>query len=136
MRLLDEIIRREEAEIVCRKSFQPGDFFVQGHFPEQPIVPGVILCECCMQAGAVLLESYLERSPDSVPVATRMDGVKFKKVVRPGDSVEIHVTMKEKLANAFFLSGKVTLGGKVAARLEFACSVATPEVSGEKGATS
>lgn len=127
MRLIDEIVSRDEKTLVCRKTFHAGEFFVQGHFPGQPIVPGVIQCECCLQAGAVLLNQIMDGGEDSVPVATRMDNVKFKKIVRPGDTVEVQVTLKEQLSNAFFLTGKMTLGGKLAMRLDFAVSVTQPQ---------
>jgi 3-hydroxyacyl-[acyl-carrier-protein] dehydratase len=123
MRLIDEVIERSESSIVCRKSFSADEFFVQGHFPGQPIVPGVIQCECCLQAGAVLLEQFLQSTAGSVPVATRMDAVKFKRVVRPGDTVDVHVTLNDHVSNAYFLTGKVKVDGKLAARLDFACSV-------------
>jgi 3-hydroxyacyl-[acyl-carrier-protein] dehydratase len=61
---------------------------------------------------------------DVVPIATRMDGVKFKKMVRPGDTVEIHAKLNEQLSNAYYMTGKMTLNGKLSVRLEFACSVA------------
>lgn len=126
MRLLDEIVWQSESQIVCRKTFRGDDFFVQGHFPGHPIVPGVILCECCMQAGAILLSRIAPSGEGAVPLATRADNVKFKQMVRPGDTVDLDVTLKERLSNAFFLSGKVMLGGKVAARLDFACTVTDP----------
>jgi 3-hydroxyacyl-[acyl-carrier-protein] dehydratase len=59
-----------------------------------------------------------------------MDGVKFKRMVRPGDTVEIEAKLKEQLSNAYFMTGKVTVAGKLAVRLEFACSIA-PAVSGD-----
>ncbi|MGV3485195.1 MAG: 3-hydroxyacyl-ACP dehydratase FabZ family protein [Planctomycetaceae bacterium] len=124
MLLLDEIVSRDEQRIVCRKTFKPDDFFVQGHFPAHPIVPGVIQCECCMQAGAILLSQFTPSGEGAVPVATRMDNVKFKKMVHPGDTVEIDVTLNERVGTAYFLTGKVLLDGKVAARLDFACTVA------------
>ena len=127
MRLLDEIVRRDKTSIVCKKTFSDSDFFVQGHFPDQPIVPGVIQCECCLQAGAVLLHQYAENAPASIPVATRMDGVKFKRMVRPGDTVEIHVTLKDQVSNAYFMTGKMLLDGKLSTRLDFACSVTRPD---------
>ncbi|OYP28977.1 3-hydroxyacyl-ACP dehydratase FabZ family protein [Rhodopirellula sp. MGV] len=123
MLLLDEIVQRDDSSIVCKKTFSAEEFFVQGHFPDNPIVPGVIQCECCLQAGAVLLEKFMATLPNSLPVATRMDSVKFKRIVRPGDSVEVHVTLKEQVSNAYFLTGKVMLDGKLATRLDFACSV-------------
>ncbi|SMP50479.1 3-hydroxyacyl-[acyl-carrier-protein] dehydratase [Neorhodopirellula lusitana] len=129
MRLIDEVVELTESTIHARKTFSPDDFFVQGHFPEVPLVPGVIQCECCLQAGAVLLSSHTPDAGDFIPVATRMDSVKFKNMVRPGDTVEIHVTLKERLANAFFLSGKMLLNGKTTTRLEFACSITSPPKS-------
>lgn len=139
MRLLDEIVSQTESSIVCKKTFSASEFFVQGHFPDQPIVPGVIQCECCLQAGAVLLSRHAagttggdgpgdndSNGDGSVPVATRMDGVKFKRMVRPGDTVEIHATLNESISNAFYLTGKILLHGKVAMRLDFSCSVTNP----------
>ena len=131
MRLLDEIISKDESNIVCRKTFSAEEFFVQGHFPDYPIVPGVIQCECCLQAGALLVSHYMSDDPDNVPVATRLDGVKFKRIVRPGDTVEVHATLDEQLSGAFFMSGKVLLDGKVTTRLKFACSVTNPKLAVE-----
>ena len=133
MRLIDAIVSRESARIVCRKSFLEDEFFFRGHFPGQPIVPGVIQCECCLQAGAVLLsdQGSAEAGPPGLPVATRMDGVKFKRIVRPGDTVEIDVTLKDRVSNAFYMTGKVTLDGKLATRLDFACSLMAGEAGGE-----
>ena len=130
MRLVDEVLSRDSSSIVCRKTFHDDEFFVQGHFPDFPIVPGVIQCECCLQAGAVLLSDQAPDDPAMVPVATRMDGVKFKRVIRPGDTVEIHATLNDVVSNAYYLSAKMLLGGKVAMRLDFACSIAnTAELS-------
>ena len=126
MRLIDEIVSRSDDDIVCRKTFHPNEFFVQGHFPDYPIVPGVIQCECCLQAGAILLAQHTPNEDGIVPVATRMDNVKFKRMVRPGDTVEIQVTLKERVSTAYYLTGKMLLDGKLAARLDFSCSVTNP----------
>jgi 3-hydroxyacyl-[acyl-carrier-protein] dehydratase len=126
MLLLDEIVERQERSIVCRKTFRGDEFFFQGHYPDYPLVPGVILCEAAMQAGAVLLSKFMP-DDNAVPVATRLSEVKFKKMVRPGDSIDIDVTLLEQLANAFFLKAKVTVGGKLATRFEFACAAAPKE---------
>lgn len=124
MLLVDEIIAISESEITCRKTFSADEPFVQGHFPDFPLVPGVILCECCLQAGALLLSDIASMDGDVIPIATRMDGVKFKKMVRPGDTVEIHAKLNEQISNAYYMTGKMTLNGKLSVRLEFACSVA------------
>lgn len=126
MLLVDEIVEQSDDKIVCRKTFRDDEFFFQGHYPGFPIVPGVILCECAMQAGAVLL-SRLLREGEGVPVATRLNDVKLKKMVRPGDIIDIDVTLNERMANAFFLQAKVTCGGKVAVRFDFAVTMAKME---------
>ncbi len=125
MLLVDEIVDQSDNRIVCRKTFREDEYFFQGHYPGEPIVPGVILCEASMQAGAILLSQFVQEG-DGVPVATRLNDVKFKRMVRPGDTVEMHVTLNERLADAFFLTAKVKCAGKLTARLDFACTVAAP----------
>ena len=125
MLLVDEVIEQTEKYIVCKKTFSSEDFFLQGHFPGFPLVPGVILCECCLQSGAILLSQFTPND-GSVPVATRIDGAKFKRMVRPGETIQIEVTLNEIVSTAYFMTGKVTVDGKLAARLDFACSVAKP----------
>ena len=122
MLLLDEVIEWEAERIVCQKTFQTEEWFFQGHYPDFPLVPGVILCEAAMQAGAVLLSKQV--TGEGVPVAGRLNDVKFKRMIRPGDAVLLEVTLDERMGDAFFLSGKVTCEGKVAVTLTFAVTVA------------
>jgi 3-hydroxyacyl-[acyl-carrier-protein] dehydratase len=72
----------------------------------------------------VLLSAHLPAGDARVPVATRMNDVRFKRMIKPGETIEIEVELVERLADAFFLTGKVTSGGKLAARLEIACTLA------------
>jgi len=126
MLLVDEIVERGEDRIVCRKTFRREEFFFNGHYPDYPLVPGVILCECCMQAGAVLLSRFVPEDSASVPVATRINNVRLKQMIRPGDTIVIEVQLRERLSDAFFLDAKATCGGKVAVRFDFACTLAAP----------
>ena len=123
MLLVDEIIEQDEQHIVCRKTFLAEEFFFQGHYPDFPIVPGIILCESAMQAGAILLSQFLQEGA-GVPVVTRLNNVKFKNMVRPGDTIEMDVTLQERVSAAFFMVGKVTCHKKLAVRFEFACTMA------------
>ena len=75
-----------------------------------------------MQAGALLLSQFVDGN-SGVPVATRMNDVKFRRMVHPGDTVELAVELKERLADAFFLQARVLFQGKVAVRFDFACTV-------------
>lgn len=122
MLLVDEVVAQTEDSIVTRKTFRPDEFFLQGHYPGQPIVPGVILCEATVQSGAVLL-SGLTAGKSGVPVLTRMNEVKFRRVVRPGETIEMTVKLNERLGDAYFLTGTAKVDGQAAVRLEFACAM-------------
>ena len=130
--LLDEVTEQTDERIVCRKAFTGDEFWYRGHYPDFPITPGVLLCEACLQAGAVLLSKITveaqggQGAAGGVPVATRLGNVQFRDMVRPGDTIRIEVDLTERLAAAYYMKGKVTneSTGKLAARCEFACTVA------------
>ena len=125
MLLLDDVIEWEHERIVCQKTFQSGEWFFQGHYPDFPLVPGVLLCEAAMQAGAVLLSKHAKG--EGVPVAGRLNDVKFKRMVRPGDTILIETMLDERMGDAFFLSAKVRCDGKLAVTLSFAVTLAKRE---------
>ena len=125
--LVDEICEWTESRIVCTKQFTGQEEFFAGHYPNYPLVPGVLLCEAAMQAGAILLSKHLADLQGRVPVATRMNDVRFKRMVRPGETIRLDVDLTERLADAFFLKAKVTVDGQVAVRFEFACTAAQVE---------
>lgn len=122
MLLIDRVISQSNDAIQCSKTFRSDEYFVQGHYPGNPIVPGVILCECAAQAAAVLLSSLVEGEA-GVPVLTRIQDARFKRIVKPGETIVLDVTLTERLANAFFVSAKVTVEGKLAVRLDLACAL-------------
>jgi 3-hydroxyacyl-[acyl-carrier-protein] dehydratase len=96
-----------------------------GHYPGNPITPGVLLCEMMFQAAACLVHEIGKTEPLSgVPVVTRIQNVKFKKIVPPGTEVEIRATLKERMANAFFMNGSILVAGKPALHGEFAVALA------------
>jgi 3-hydroxyacyl-[acyl-carrier-protein] dehydratase len=124
---LDEIVERSDRRIHARK-LVPADLDVfLGHYPAFPVLPGVLLCEAAFQAGAVLIATLAEAAAGRIPVVTRLNNVQFRRIVRPGETLDIEVELTETLANAWFLTGKVSVGGKVATRLEFACALTAAE---------
>jgi 3-hydroxyacyl-[acyl-carrier-protein] dehydratase len=122
--LIDEIVERGERRIVCRKTFRPDEWFFAGHYPHHPLTPGVLLCEAAMQAGAVLLSRYNPPPSEGVPVAARLNDVRFKRVVRPGETIDIEVELTDQVSKAWFLKARILCGGQLAARLEFTCAIA------------
>jgi 3-hydroxyacyl-[acyl-carrier-protein] dehydratase len=122
--LVDEILERGQERIVCTKVFTGDEDFFAGHYPGFPLVPGVLLCEAAMQCGAILLAPHLAAAEGKVPVATRISDVRFKRMVRPGETIRMEVELVQRLADAFFLKAKATVDGKLAVRFEFACTAA------------
>jgi len=132
---VDEIVHWNESEIVCKKTFTGKEFFFAGHYPHYPLTPGVILCEAAMQAGAIFLSKYFKETHDSsdrivgpeyrraVPVVGRMNDVKFREMVRPGDEVIMQVTLTEQMKDVFFMKAKVMTSGKTAVTFSFACKM-------------
>jgi 3-hydroxyacyl-[acyl-carrier-protein] dehydratase len=122
--LVDEILEQTGNRIIGQKTFTGQEDFFLGHYPGYPLVPGVLLCEAAMQCGAILLASHFSGEKTKVPVVTRMNDVRFKRMVRPCEILQLEVELTERLAEAFFLSAKVTVEGKVVVRFEFACMAA------------
>ncbi len=136
---VDEIVEWTDSRIECTKVFSGQEEFFTGHYPGFPLVPGVLLCEAAMQCGAILLSRQLEEAGDTIPVATRMNDVRFKRMVRPGETIRMEVELVERLAAAFFFKAKVSVAGKVAVRFEFACAAAArtqPQTSHDAGGAS
>jgi 3-hydroxyacyl-[acyl-carrier-protein] dehydratase len=123
MLLVDEIVSQEQDAIVCKKTFHSDEYFFQGHYPEHPLTPGVILCESAVQSGAVLLSGIVD-VVGGVPVLTRMSDVKFKRMVHPGDTIENHVKLDEVVSTAYYMTAQIKCNGKMVARLSFTCTIA------------
>jgi 3-hydroxyacyl-[acyl-carrier-protein] dehydratase len=121
---LDEVVELTESKIRARKTLSPDLPVFSGHYPNFPVFPGVLQLEAAMQAGAVLIAKTSTIEPGKVPVATRINDVRFRRMVRPGETLDIEVTLTEKLSNAFFLTATVSVGGQVTVRFEFACAAA------------
>lgn len=123
---IDEVVQWDGNSLHARKTLAEDTPLFQGHYPGFPLLPGVIQCEMALQASAILVSKLIpqEELGNRMPMATRMNDVKFRKIVRPGDTVDIEVTVTDRLADTFFFKGKVSVEGKVSTRLEFAVTVA------------
>ena len=119
---IDEVTEISGDRIVARKFVSPDLDVFRGHYPDFPILPGVLLCEAAFQAGAILIAESEPPDDGRVPVVTRVNNVKFRRPVRPGETMVIEAKITERLANAFFLTATIRVDGKTSARLEFACA--------------
>lgn len=121
---LDEVTEISDSHIVAVKRLDKDLPVFQGHYPSFPVFPGVLQCEACFQAGAVLIARLITVSSDQIPVVTRQNNTQFRRMIRPGETIRIEVELTERVSNAFYLKGRVTVDGKVTARLDFVCATA------------
>lgn len=120
---VEKILRWNEDEILCSYRFKEDEFFFQGHYPGSPLVPGVILCESAMQAGAVYLSKIMHESDENgekIPVVGRIDKVKFRKTIHPGDEIEMNIKKSMKMTNVWYMTAKITCQGATVLTFEFA----------------
>lgn len=123
---VDSILSFSDDTIVTEKVFPTDLDIFLGHYPGNPIMPGVLLCEAIFQSGALLMGKMEEEQMNaiqSMPVLTRINGAKFKRSVYPGDSVQITVRLTETLSTVSFFKGTMKRNGKVAVQVDFACTM-------------
>ncbi|HIT48745.1 MAG TPA: beta-hydroxyacyl-ACP dehydratase [Candidatus Coprenecus stercoripullorum] len=119
MLLVDEMDLQEDGSVVGKYRVKGDEFFLQGHFPGQPVVPGVILCEIMGQCSSLLIKDYLV---GHTPLFTGIDKTRFKHQVAPGDTVEVHAHITNHRGMLFFIDAKAFVGDAlcVEATLSFA----------------
>lgn len=123
---VDEILSADEKGSVCIKRFTGDEFFFQGHFPQYPVVPGVLLVETMAQAGGAALSFQKVFSEDSLFFLATVDKVKFRNQVRPGDTLRLEIENLRVSANMIKQRGKAYVGDVLAAEAEWMCLVGRP----------
>ncbi|MDD4583590.1 MAG: 3-hydroxyacyl-ACP dehydratase FabZ [Eubacteriales bacterium] len=116
MLLIDEAYINEEGKAVGFYKVLGNEFFLQGHFPENPVVPGVILCEMMAQTCGVLIT---KRTDGRTPYFTSLDKVRFKNPVIPGDKVEFLCEITKVKGPFYFAKGKGFVTSKLCVEGEF-----------------
>jgi 3-hydroxyacyl-[acyl-carrier-protein] dehydratase len=120
---IDEVVELANGTIHARKFLDPKLDVFAGHYPQFPVFPGVLQCEAAFQAGAVLIARLEPPGEEQIPVVTRLNDVKFRRMVRPGETLDIHVELTERLSAAYFLKARTAVGGQTSCSLEFACTL-------------
>ncbi len=124
MLLLDEAVRcGDEAEGLYR--VKGTEFFLDGHFPGSPIVPGVILCEIIAQTACVLLDGKLEEG--MIPVYAGLDKVRFRSPVFPGDEFRTKCRITKSKGPFFFCEGEGYAGDRLAVSASFSFAIAAKD---------
>jgi len=92
--LIDEVVELEPGErVVARKTVRPDEWYLSGHFPGRPVMPGVLIVEAMAQTGAVAVLSQ-EENRGRLALFAGIDDVRFKRIVEPGDELELECTLE------------------------------------------
>jgi 3-hydroxyacyl-[acyl-carrier-protein] dehydratase len=114
--LIDEVVELEPgARVVARKKVRPDEWYLAGHFPGRPVMPGVLIVEAMAQTGAVAVLSE-EENRGKIAFFGGIDDVRFKRIVEPGDELELECTLER--VRGPIGKGKATakVDGELAAR--------------------
>lgn len=122
----DNMLLVEEA--VCEDGVAHGkyhvkgdEWFLQGHFPGNPVVPGVILCEMMAQSACVLLSGAMTEG--KLPLFTGIDKARFKNPVKPGDTLETECRLTRSKPPFYFAEGKGYVDGKLCVETAFSFAI-------------
>jgi len=124
---IDKILGITETGATASFSVRADLPFFEGHYPGNPIMPGVLLCESVFQTGAIFLADYLKnqslKDEDVTPVLSRIRDARFKRMVLPGDEIEISVSLKDQIGQFYNLTGEIKNKGKTALTISFALAL-------------
>ncbi len=124
---VDEIVSCDDNGSVSTRKFTEEDFFFKGHFPQYPVVPGVILVETMAQGGGAALSYQKKFQEGSLFFLGTVDKVKFRHQVRPGDTVRMEITNLRVSAHMVKQSGKAYVGDTLCAEAEWMCLVGSAD---------
>jgi beta-hydroxyacyl-ACP dehydratase FabZ len=118
--LVDRIVEMDGNEkVVGIKNVTINDNFFQGHFPNRPVMPGVLICEAMAQVGAIFAHNARGgMTDDKVFVLTGLDNVKFKRPVEPGDQLRMELTCLKRRGSFWKMQGIASVDGKLVAQAE------------------
>ena len=121
--LVDRVMECEPGNrIIAYKNVTLNEPFFQGHFPQKPVMPGVLIIEAMAQATCLLALQSEEVSDDAIYLLVGVDKARFKRQVEPGDRLQLEMELIKHRRDLWVFSGKATVDGQVAASAEIMCT--------------
>lgn len=128
---VDAIVSESPDGLVARRTWRAEEAFYQGHYPGAPITPGVLLCESVFQTAAIFIARQAlaagAKPGEGVPLLAKINDVRFRSPVYPGDCVTMEVKKKEALGGFIMMSGTVKSGDKRVLTVDFSVAWKSPE---------
>jgi len=114
--LIDEVLELEPGErVVARKRVRDDEWYLRGHFPGRPVMPGVLIVEAMAQTGAVAVLSE-EENRGRLALFAGIDDTRFKRIVKPGDELELECTLEQVRGPVGKGKARASVDGQLAAR--------------------
>jgi 3-hydroxyacyl-[acyl-carrier-protein] dehydratase len=124
---VDRLEKTEEEGIVGYRTFKSSEHFFKGHFPDYPVVPGVVLVETMAQCGGAGVRAMGKLADDALFFLASIDKVKFKRQVRPEEEVRLEVTNLRLSTRMIKQKGQAFVGDELAAEAEWLCLVGSSQ---------
>jgi 3-hydroxyacyl-[acyl-carrier-protein] dehydratase len=124
--LIDEVVELEPGErVLARKRVREDEWYLRGHFPGRPLMPGVLIVEAMAQTGAVAVLAE-EENRGRLALFAGIDDTRFKRIVEPGDELELECTLEQVRGPVGKGKARATVGGQLAARGTLTFAVEQP----------
>ena len=122
--MIDRVLKLEErVSCTALKNVTANEGYFSGHFPDRPVMPGVLILEALAQTGGIASYTFHEDSSDETTVVVGFDKVKFKKPVLPGDQLILRSTIIKLKMNICFFKGEAFVDDALVASAEFRLAV-------------
>jgi 3-hydroxyacyl-[acyl-carrier-protein] dehydratase len=125
--LVDRIIEMDSERVVGIKSVTANEPWAMGHFPDFPVMPGVLIVEALAQAAGVLVLKSIPDRQNKLVLLVAIENARFRKQVVPGDTLRLEMKIIKKKASVAKMAGVATVDGVVVAECEVMCKLADKE---------
>ena len=125
--LVDRILELGTERIVGIKNVTVNEPFFIGHFPDFPVMPGVLIVEAMAQVAGVLVLKNIDNRDQKLVLLAAIENARFRKPVLPGDTLRVEMTVVKRRTNVAKMAGRATVDGQLVAEAEVMCKLADKE---------
>jgi beta-hydroxyacyl-ACP dehydratase FabZ len=125
--LVDRILEMDSEHVVGVKNVTANEPFFTGHFPDFPVMPGVLIVEAMAQAAGVLVLKNIDDRESKLVLLVAIENARFRKPVVPGDTLRLEMKVIKRKASVAKMAGIATVDGQVVAEAEVMCKLADKE---------